>query len=361
MKRYSLMSMDGWLRRAGVMLLVSVIGPAAAHAQTSAAPCTPKAQQSGPVTQGRSLQGRSLQGRSLQGRSLQGRSLQGTSLQGAEPAVATVKQVLMKGAPVQNLQLRGTVLVGSLNGKEISGTDFIGATLIQEDVDGSQFQATISKVQIDPQDASCEVMLYTLTTTNPTTGAAEDLCDADPFSQSWATPVYGSWDITGAHIPSTTKFMFACTSGVIAKCIRWGYRPWKTVNGRSLMDYHQTCTRMARADYCGDGVSHTEDGTLIDMYDNLKIQKKSPIDLKKPLLFDAAWTPRGAYCVTKDRWLNLSRLESMAVCKAKFTQILPLVESSPIDLLDVCLVKRGDLSRKDVLMDNQSGINIKLK
>lgn len=356
MNMHCLRSMGGRRRSAGLRLLgsialqVGILAP-----QVSAAPCTPPAPQSGPTTQGRSLQGRSLQGRSLQGR-----SLQGTALQGATPAVATVKQVLIKGAAVQNLQLKGTLLSGSLNGKELSGADFIGATVVQEDVDGSSFEATISDVKTDPQDASCEVMLYTLTTTNPANGAKENLCEPDPWGQSWATPVYGSWDSTGAHLASTKQFLFACTSGVIAKCIRWGYRPWKSVNGRSLADYHQACTRMARADYCGDGVSHTQDGTLIDMYDNLKIQQKTPQELTKPLLtFDAAWTPRGAYCVHKDRWIIVSQLASMLSCKLKFTNILPLFEPSPIDPLDRCLVKRGDVSRNEVLLDNKSGLHIK--
>ena len=37
----------------------------------------------------------------------------------------------------------------------------------------------------------------------------------------------------------------------------------------SLASYHQACTRMARADYCGDGTSHTQDGTWIEYYDKL--------------------------------------------------------------------------------------------
>ncbi len=356
------MKLPGSISCAAALLLVGgglLLGGAVGHAaqgSAAASPCAAKAPPPGPTTQGRSLQGRSLQGRSLQGRSLQGRSLQGT-----QPAVAIVQQLLVKGVSVSDVRLQGTTLVGTLNGKTLSGGDFIGATVMQEDVDGSLFAATITNVQPDPQDPSCEVLLYTLTATDPATGKSEDLCEPDPWGQRYATPVYGSWDSTGAHIPSTSRFVFACTSGVIAKCIRWGYRPWKSVNGRSLADYHQACTRMARADYCGDGTSHTEDGTLIDMYDDLKIQKKSPLELRSPLVFDAAWTPRGARCIAKDRWLNLSQLASMVSCKAKFHQLLPLVETSPIDPLDLCLVKRGDVARSEVLIDNRSGVNVKLK
>jgi hypothetical protein len=155
--------------------------------------------------------------------------------------------------------------------------------------------------------------------------------------------------------------MFGCTSGVVAKCLRWGYKPWKTVAGRALADYHQACTRMARADYCGDGVTHTQEGTLIDLYDDLGIQQQSPPDLLAPLVFDAAWTTQGAYCMTKQRWLSLSGLTSVsAECKNKFLNLFPLIESSPVAPLDLCLVKRRDVARSEVHIDNQSGINIQL-
>jgi hypothetical protein len=311
---------------------------------------------------GKNLQGRTLQGRTLQGRTLQGRTLQGRTLQGTESAVTTVSQVLVRGAPVEGLRLQGTVLSGSLGGKTLTGADFVGAVVVQRDTDGSTFRTTITRVQPDPQDKLGEVMLYTLAYVDAKGGAGENLCEPDPAKGQWAIPVYGSWDATGAHIPSTTQFMFACTSGVVAKCLRWGYRPWKTVGGRSLADHHQACTRMARADYCGDGTTNTENGTLIDLYDNLGIQTRSPDDLASLLLFDAAWTPRGAYCMSKERWLKLLELPAdLLRCKAGFLQILPLVEASPVDRRDRCLFKRSrGVSRGEVLIDNQSGLNIKL-
>ncbi len=45
-------------------------------------------------------------------------------------------------------------------------------------------------------------------------------------------------------------------------------------NGRSLQDYHQVCVRMVHADYCGDGTSHTHDGTLINFYDRLGVRQQ---------------------------------------------------------------------------------------
>jgi len=51
--------------------------------------------------------------------------------------------------------------------------------------------------------------------------------------------------------------------------MRSGYKPWKVVNGQSLWAYHQACTRMMRADYCGDGRPHTREGTPIYIDDRL--------------------------------------------------------------------------------------------
>ena len=294
------------------------------------------------------------------GRSYQGRSYQGRSYQGAGPAVSTILGISVGGVAVEGVEIQGTVLKGTVGGQTLSGADFIGATVTQVDGDWA-FDATITNVQADPGDPSGEVLLYTLKAQNLDTGTLDNICDPDPWGGQYATPIYGSWDQTGARQNITTDMMFGCTSGVVAKCVRWGYKPWKTVNGKSLADYHQACTRMARADYCGDGVSHTMDATLIDMYDDLRIQEKTPFQLLSPLLFDAAWTPKGAYCMAKDRWLQLLSLATVTVeCKTKFLNLFPLLETSPVDSSDLCLIKRSDVARSEVRIDNRSALNISL-
>jgi hypothetical protein len=307
-------------------------------------------------TESRAQEGRTFQGRTFQGRTFQGRTFQGTGA-----AVSTVDQVIVGGTSATNLRLDGTVLVGSVGDALVQGAGFVGAVVVQRDVDGSLFESTITSVQTDSQDPSGEILLYTIEARNPDTGNIENICEPDPWGGRFATPVYGSWDVTGARVDSPTQIMFGCTSGVIAKCVRWGYKPWKSVSGRSLADYHQACTRLARADYCGDGVSHTQDGTLIDLYDDLQIQRRAPFDLLSPLVFDAAWSTRGAYCMTKDRWLALLALPTITLdCKTKFLNLFPLAETSPVDSSDLCLVKRWDVSRSEVHIDNRSGINISL-
>ena len=87
-----------------------------------------------------------------------------------------------------------------------------------------------------------------------------------------------------------------CTSGAEGKCILLGYRPWESVGATSLRDIHAACIRMIRADYGGDGTSHTRDGTLIAFRDNLGI-RDFPADNDMP--FEAAWGPDGAVCVAR--------------------------------------------------------------
>jgi hypothetical protein len=123
-----------------------------------------------------------------------------------------------------------------------------------------------------------------------------------------AIPIANYWDEkTGKRIDNDEVVTFACTNGVLAHCVEWGYRPWadakrcndwqkgkKGCNKVELADYHQACTRMARADYCGTGQAWTVAGTPIDIYDHLSPQIESP-ETDWPV--EAEWTPNGAYCL----------------------------------------------------------------
>ena len=55
------------------------------------------------------------------------------------------------------------------------------------------------------------------------------------------------FDEHGDRSTPAGMFTFACTSGVIAKCYRWGYRPWLTGYG-DLADF-----RIGRARERGAG------------------------------------------------------------------------------------------------------------
>jgi hypothetical protein len=185
--------------------------------------------------------------------------------------------------------------------KVIKGKDLKGAQLNAVDEQGKKLNFEIKDVELDPKDPEKETYLYTVFYVDSANSQGKNLCTPDAENVAKAIPLTGSWDETGAHTESSDIITFGCTSGVLAKCVRMGYKPWKTVKGTSLRDYHQACTRMARADYCGNGKSHTRDGTPINIYDELGIQKKTP---NTGMVFEAAWSPEGATFINRPRWFE---------------------------------------------------------
>jgi hypothetical protein len=181
----------------------------------------------------------------------------------------------------------------SLSSPIVLAEDITGTTLTSFDDQGRSRILRIDEVRPDPLDKHRETYLYTVLHQSSSDGSWSNLCQPDSTGTAQAIPLSGRWDKTASYI-NDGSITFACTNGALAKCVRWGYKPWKIVNGESLRDYHQACTRMVRADYCGDGTGHTEDSTLIDVYDRLGIQ--TPVE-DDGLTFEAAWGPEGAMMI----------------------------------------------------------------
>ncbi|MBW4434899.1 MAG: hypothetical protein KME28_25095 [Pelatocladus maniniholoensis HA4357-MV3] len=197
----------------------------------------------------------------------------------------------------------------------LKGKDLKGAQFDAVDEQGRKLNFQIKDVELDPQDPEKETYLYTVFYLDRSDSKWKNLCTPDAKNVAKAIPLSGFWDKTGAYIESTNLVTFGCTSGVTAKCVRWGYKPWKNVKGKSLRDFHQACTRMARADYCGNGKPHTREGTLIYIYDVLDIQNKGS---EKGMVFEAAWGPDGASCINRPRWFEtLSEIRKQ--CPEKLT------------------------------------------
>jgi hypothetical protein len=166
------------------------------------------------------------------------------------------------------------------------------------DDQGQQLTFQIRDTEIDPKDPQQEIYLYTVfyRDNNQTW---QNLCQASGNYEAKAIALQGSWDSTGAYREGKNQVTFSCASGALAKCVRFGYKPWKTLNGRSLRDYHQACVRMVRADYCGDGTAHTHEGTPINIYDRLGVQQP---DVLPEMRFEAAWGVDGAEYINHVRW-----------------------------------------------------------
>ena len=129
-----------------------------------------------------------------------------------------------------------------------------------------------SKNTMPHHSANHDVWLYNIEWTgqgNPRPGDWTDLCSSS-HSKSGLF-VTGQWAADGRW--HARGYTFSCTDGVIAKCVRgWGYKPWKSIHSThhgpvNLRSLHVACTRAARAEYCGDGVSYTRTGTFVDIFD----------------------------------------------------------------------------------------------
>ena len=179
-----------------------------------------------------------------------------------------------------------------IEGQEVAGTEL---TVVEG---GRDLKLKIARVDLDRQDPEREIYLYTILYRNRVSEQWQNYCQPDRDNVAKAIPLSGSWDRTGKH-HENGRITFACTNGVLAKCVRFGYKPWQTVQGRSLRDFHQACTRMVRADYCGNGRAHTKDGTAIDIYDRLSIQTRTP---QSGMILEAAWSPDGAVFIDRTRW-----------------------------------------------------------
>lgn len=179
----------------------------------------------------------------------------------------------------------------------LKGTAVRGAILTSTDSQGRSVLLKIQDVKRDAADPAGEVYLYFVYQSTPN-ARWQNLCPRDRDNVAAAIPLSGQWDSRGDRIDNG-KITFACTNSALAKCVRWGYKPWKKLQGQSLRDYHQACTRMVRADYCGTGVAHTQDGTKIDIYDRLGIQKRTD---NSGMKFEAAWNPDGAVAISRTRF-----------------------------------------------------------
>jgi hypothetical protein len=254
-----------------------------------------------------SQNGMNMQGMNMQGMNMQGMNMQGMNMQGFELDSATIS-----GASLSNLRVERGELVAERDGVTVRGTALVGARLYG-DFEGPdaavrltyRITAIVTESAFYDPTKTGSTYLYTLEQQTPD-GSWAPACGMDFDGRRAAIPVAATWNAHGDRVESSSMFTFACTTGVIAKCYRWGYRPWLTGYGTDMVAMHQTCTRLARADYCGDGRPHTREGTWINVWDRLPgpgpIQRHG---LLPPLgmLFEAGWNTDGAVCISRARWL----------------------------------------------------------
>lgn len=223
-------------------------------------------------------------------------------------------------APAPSPQRLGTIrtfqVVGTTfrlttgDGTVLTSRDLIGAVFSVGDERGRGITFRIDAVEPAPDDPDGDVMLHRFSVRDPSTDRWEEMCEPDQNGRRVGFPLSGTWNETGAHVESEREFSLTCTSGALGKCVIFGYKPWRTAaDGTPLAPLHQACTRAVRADYCGNGQPYTHDGTVIDIYDRLNIQRRDDLP---DMSFEAAWGPAGAVCVRRTRVPAAMTIEGLA-------------------------------------------------
>lgn len=223
------------------------------------------------------------------------------------PLLALLTCLLGLPNPMAAQGLTGVEVIGSElivhldDGRTLGGTDLTGAVLTMAIEGRAPGAVRIDAVRPDPHSKFDDVLLYDLTVQDAA-GIWSPVCGPDP---------YGERPAILQPAPGGTIAIW-CTGGTHAKCIRMGYRPWTTgPQGDDLAPYHAACTRMLRADYCGDDQATTLTGMLVDIYDRIGINA-SEGDTVPGLTFEAAWNAQGAICVAHTRVPQKMTLDGLA-------------------------------------------------
>ena len=245
--------------------------------------------------------------------------------------------------------MRKSVLV-SVNAEVLSKED-VGRVLQGTSSEGQGVEVALCEAEVEGEEE--EMTWYRVEAWNPVAQEWENPCKASgSMTRPRALAVSGVWDGSGGHQQEKGKLTLACEGGVISKCIRWGYKPWAFRGGKSLVRLHQACTRMARADYCGNGVSYTREGTTIDMYDEMGVQQPSTEASEgwapARASFEAAWGPEGAVCVARTRdGRGLEEIEKE--CPGRFTK----GEAVEVGQGERCTLKRAGEGLQGALLKNR--------
>ena len=257
----------------------------------------------GAVENGRELNGTALNGKLFNGKLFNGKLFNGTALGAAIERIngARTAAVLHNAHPLTNIQL--------VNGSLMSAYD----TVTAQTKLGEQLAGTTFNIDFDPMANGGENLVFKINSVSQSIlqndvyfynveqlnelNVFETLCRDGAGNPTQAIALPGTWDPERATRQSggTGKFTWACRGASLAKAVEWGYRPWASA---AMNDAHQATMRMIRADYCGDGVTHTSNGNPIDISDKWNLQ--SP---ETSWAIEAKWGPNGAVCLNTPRKL----------------------------------------------------------
>ena len=247
-----------------------------------------------------------------------GENLNSAKLNSAKLNSAKLNSAKLNGTSIGNLDRLGSVVSGLQfqSGSLLKAFDEgsqsyrVGAQLIdvimRVDIDGFGNNNKVKIANVTQSGLQPSVYFYSLLAeTSPS--VFETVCRDGYGTPTEAIPLPKAYDPdTAVRLSVSDGLTWACRGAALAKAVEWGYVPWVSPE---MEDAHQAAMRMIRADYCGDGVTHTTNGNPIDVSDKWGIQTP---DTTWPI--EAKWGPDGAVCVSGPRksfWLR-----SMIPCAA---------------------------------------------
>jgi len=190
------------------------------------------------------------------------------------------------------------------DGRVLKGTQMQGA-VVHMAVEGGKL-ASIKLASIKPDDKDPDILRHQFEVQDAQ-GVWKPACEPNFYGETWGFPI----SLPVGHPGRDGAITLTCSSGAVGKCVRFGYKPWvKGPHGEDLLPYHAACVHMVRADYAGDGVPHTKNGTDIDVYDHIGIQS-SESGGDAHFAFEAGWAPAGAVCVAHTRWADVMTTETL--------------------------------------------------
>jgi len=234
-----------------------------------------------------------------------------------DPAAHAAPQTIL--AP--DLSAEQTAFVLRLpDGRVLRGQQMQGA-IVHVALDGGKIAAVkLASITPDPQDPDILRHEYQ---SQDDAGRWVPVCSPNFYGETWGFPIALPEGHPGREGPIT----LTCASGAVGKCVRFGYKPWaKGPHGEDLAPYHAACVRMVRADYCGDGVPHTKNGTSIDLYDHIGVQHDDDRDNDGEFPLEAGWTAQGATCLAHTRWSDVATRDEVLKQCPRLAQAEPCTE-----------------------------------
>jgi|GEM_PF-7082062 len=330
----------------GLLVATAIMGSATA---ASAAEVANSRVFNGWHVNGWHVNGWHVNGWHVNGGVLNGFDIAAAFLSDATVAGHAVPGVIKDGNAVYGVHLEGSELVSTtfegtlwtgFTRVDHRGAYFLGTTLGASAVNPSTGEVVPVMLKIETVDYRFEpgatfpnlignyhYGVTILSGTSPTS-ASTPLCGTLPDGRPGpAVALRGAWSYRsndpngGARVSDDASLVtFACVApspyaGALGKCADpngINYPPWKTslvercdASGctwvrTDLREVHQACTRMVRADYCGNGTPHTVDGQSIDVAD-LHLSPPRQTAAHPSWQFEAKWTAKGASTVACGR------------------------------------------------------------